>query len=108
MNTFDSEVACFEANEQSFGSGMDYVGILEDIFVLDYGDLKTPVIIFGCLWKKRSDNHNNPTYIQDFDGSLVVKFKPVDPVHSLSRAVDPYVFPSQCTQVFFSNDDLHP
>lgn len=103
MTSYDCGVACFEANEQSYGSGKDYVGLLEDIFVPDYGCLKTPIIIFGCQWKKRTDNHNNSTYIRDSDGFLVVNFK-----HNLSRAVDPYVFPSQCTQVFFSDDDSHP
>ena len=102
-NTFDSGVACFEANEQSAGTGKDYVGILQDILVPNYGDLRTPIIIFVCTWKKRVDNHNNNTYVRDSDGFLVVNFK-----HNLSRAVDPYIFPSQCAQVFFATDDLHP
>lgn len=103
MDSFDSGVACFEANEQSSGSGKDYVGILQDILVPDYGGLNTPVILFSCLWKKRTDNHNNNTYIRDADGFLTVNFR-----HNLSRSVDPYVFPEQCTQVFFSDDDLRP
>lgn len=103
MTTFDSGVACFEANENSGGTGKDYVGILQDIIVPDYGDLKTPIIVFSCVWKKRTDNHNNNTYVRDADGFLVVNFR-----HNIARTVDPYVFPSQCTQVFFSTDDLHP
>ena len=102
MGTFDSGVACFEANPQSMGAGKDYVGILQDILVLNYGDLKTHVILFPCQWKKRQDNHGNNTYVRDDDGFLVVNFK-----HNLSRFVDPYAFPSQCTQVFFNFDDLH-
>lgn len=103
LATYDSGVACLEANEQSAGSGKDYVEILEDILLLDYGDIKTPVIIFSCMWKKRCDNLKNDTYVRDADGFLVVNFR-----HNTSKAVDPYVFPSQCTQVFFSDDDLHP
>ena len=100
---YDCGVACFEANDQVQRTGKDYVGILQDILVPDYGDLKTQVIIFSCVWKKRTDNHNNNTYVRDADGFLVVNFK-----HNIPKSVDPYVFPSQCTQVFFSDDDLRP
>ena len=103
MTNYDSGVACFEANEQSSGSGKDYVGILQDILVLDYGAVKTPVVLFSCLWKKRHDNHNRSTYVRDSDGFLVVNFK-----HNTPRSIDPFVFPSQCTQVFYSDDDLQP
>ena len=103
MDTFDSGVACFEVNPQSMGSGKDYLGLLQDIIVLDYGELNTPVTLFSCQWKKRSDNHGNNTYVRDEDGFLVVNFK-----HNTSKAIEPYVFPSQCTQVFFADDDLHP
>ena len=100
-NTFDSGVACFEANEMSTGSGKDYVGVLQDIFLLDYGGLKTPMIIFSCIWKRRHDNFRRDSYIRDEDGFLVVNFKVNTP-----KSVDPYVFPSQCSQVYFSDDDL--
>lgn len=103
MGNFDSGVACFETNEYSSGAGKDYVGLLEDILVLDYGDLNTPIILFSCQWKKRFGSHRNSTYIRDRDGFLVVNFK-----HNLPKQVDPFVFPSQCTQVFFSDDDLRP
>ena len=103
LGCYDSGVACFEANQHSAGSGIDYDGILQDIFVLDYGKLITPITLFCCQWKKRHDNYGNSTYIRDGDGFLVVNFK-----HNLSKTVDPYVFPSQCTQVFFAMDDLHP
>ena len=102
FNTYDSGVACFEANEHSAGSGKDYVGVLQDIFVPNYGHLNTQIILFSCTWKKRSDTHGNSTYLRDADGFLTVNFK-----HNTSRAVDPYVFPSQCSQVFFANDDSH-
>ena len=101
--TFDSGVACFEVNKHSNGSGKDYVGILEDIIVMDYGDLKTPVILFSCQWKKRYDTHRRSTYVRDADGFLVVNFK-----HNVPKLVDCFVFPSQCTQVFFADDDSRP
>ena len=100
---YDCGVACFEATDDVVRSGVDYVGILQDILVPDYGDLNTQVIIFSCAWKKRTDNHNNSTYVRDADGFLVVNFK-----HNIPKSVDPFAFPSQCTQVFFSDDDLRP
>lgn len=102
MTTFDSGVACFESNDYSTGAGKDYVGLLKDILVLDYGDLKTPIIILSYKWKKHTDSHNNSTYVRDDDGIIVVNFK-----HNVPKAVDPYAFSSQCTQVFFFDDDLH-
>ena len=103
MNTFDCGVACLEANEQSASTGLDYVGVLEDILLINYGDINTPIVLFSCKWKKRSDNRGNSTYVRDGDGFLVVNFR-----YNTPKSVDPYVFPIQCTQVFFSNDDLHP
>ncbi|KAG0592607.1 hypothetical protein KC19_1G266500 [Ceratodon purpureus] len=103
FTNYDSGVACLEANEQSAGTGKDYVGVLTDIFLIDYGDMKTPVIIFSCVWKKRHDNFRNETYVRDQDGFLVVNFR-----FNTPKSVDPYVFPSQCSQVFFADDDLHP
>jgi hypothetical protein len=35
---------------------MNYVGVLKDIFRLDYGPMQTHVIIFSCEWIKRKDN----------------------------------------------------
>ena len=75
MPNFDSGVECFESSDMTAGSGKDYVGVLQDILVPRYGDLKTPVIVFSCTWKKRMDNHGNRTYIRDADGFLVVNFK---------------------------------
>ena len=103
MDTFDSGVACLEANEQSAGTGKDYVGVLKDIFLLDYDDIKTPVIVFSCVWKRRYDNQRKSTYVRDSIGFLVVNFR-----FNTSKSVDPFVFPSQCNQVFFADDDLQP
>ena len=103
LHTVDYGVACFEVNEQSMGSGKDYLGLLEDILLLDYGKLNTPITLFSCQWKNRYDARRRNTYIRDDDGFLVVNFR-----NNVSKAVDCYVFPSQCTQVFFSDDDTRP
>jgi archaeosine-15-forming tRNA-guanine transglycosylase len=70
---------------------------------LDYGQLRTPIILFRCEWMKRQDNRGNPTYIRDDAGFLVVNFR-----HKLARASDAFIFPSQATQVFFSEDVKKP
>ncbi len=35
---------------------VNYVGILKDIFKLDYGLVHNPMIIFRCEWIKQEDN----------------------------------------------------
>ena len=96
MATYDKGVACLEANKQFTRSCKDYIRVLEDILVIDYGDLKTPVTLFSYKWKKRYDNFKRITYVRDADSFLVVNFK-----HNTFKAVLPYVFIIQCTQVFF-------
>ena len=51
-----------------------------------------------CEWVKPYDNRRNPTYTQDDFGFLVVNFR-----HKLPRLAEPFIFPSQATQVFFSD-----
>jgi len=75
-----------------------YVGVLQDILLLDYGPLQTPVILLRCEWVKPFDNQRNPTHSRDDDGFLVVNFR-----HKLPRLAEPFIFPSQATQVFFSD-----
>ena len=103
MFTYDCGVACFEVNEHSMGSGKDFVGVLEDIILLDYGNLNSPITLFSCQWKKRHDIRGRCTYVRDNDGFLVVNFK-----NNVPKSIDCFVFPSQCTQVFYAQDDLHP
>jgi hypothetical protein len=77
---------------------INYVGILKVILKLDYGLLHTPVILMKCEWMKRFDNWGNHTYKRDEAGFLVVNF-----CQKLPRTANPFIFPSQATQVFFSN-----
>ena len=78
---------------------LNYVGVLQNILKLDYGPLRTPVILFRCEWFKRDDNRGNPTYVRDDAGFMVVNTR-----HKLPKMSEPFIFPSQTTQVFFSND----
>jgi hypothetical protein len=105
LQTYDSSVASlFEVStEDGRGMSLNYIGVLKDILKLDYGPLKTPVILLRCEWMKREDNQGNPTYIKDDAGFLVVNFR-----HKLPRMSDPFIFPNQATQVFFSEDRSRP
>jgi hypothetical protein len=53
---------------------LNYIGVLKDILKLDYGPLKTQVILLRCEWMKKEDNQGNPMYIRDDAGFLVVNF----------------------------------
>ena len=75
-----------------------YVGVLKDILKLDYGPMNTPIVLFRCEWLKTQDNRGNATYVRDDAGFLIVNFR-----HKLPRMADPFIFPSQATQVFFSD-----
>jgi hypothetical protein len=70
---------------------------------LDYGRLHTLVVIFRCEWIKREDNRKNPTYVQNDVGFFMVNFH-----HKLPLSSEPFIFPCQPTQVFFSNDINKP
>ena len=106
LQTYDNGIASiFEmpiANSQSEVS-LNYVGVLQDILKLDYGSLQTPVIFFRCEWFKREDNWRNPTYVRDDAGFMVVNSQ-----HKLPKMSESFIFPSQVTQVFFSNDLTNP
>jgi hypothetical protein len=78
---------------------MNYVGMFKDIMQLDYGHVHAPVILFKSKWIKSKDNRGNDTYIRDDVGFVVVNFK-----HKLPVLQEPFIFPSQATQVFFLND----
>lgn len=99
MPNYDSGVACVTLDGDLDGGSVDHIGILKDIIKLDYGPLRTPIILFYCQWKKRYDNRGNSAYKRDSDGFLVVNFKQNAP-----KSVDPFVFPEQCTQVFYCDD----
>ena len=54
---------------------LNYVGVLKDILKLNYGPLRTPIIVFRCEWMKQCDNWGNPTYVRDDVGFMVVNFR---------------------------------
>jgi hypothetical protein len=105
MQTYDCGVASVfqvpmvDARDLS----VNYVGVLKDILKLDYGPVRTPILLFRCKWIKSEDNRGNATYISDDAGFLVVNFR-----YKLPRTCDPLIFPSQTIQVFFSNDVRKP
>jgi hypothetical protein len=101
MQTYDSGIASvFDVpTEDAQDVSINYVGMLRDILKLDYEPMLTPVILLRCEWIKRSDNRGNPTYVRDETGFLVVNFR-----HKLPSMCDPFIFPNQATQVFFSDD----
>ena len=102
LQTFDSGVACFVGPEYEPGSGEDYVALVKDIIVFDYGPLiNTHVILFMCEWQKWHDNMGNNMYKRDDNNFLVVKWK-----HKAGKTVIPYAFLQQCVQVFFADDNL--
>jgi hypothetical protein len=105
MQIYDSGVASmFEVpTEDARDVSVHYAGVLKDILKLDYSLVHTPVTLLRCEWVKRQDNRGNPTYIRDKVGFLVVNFR-----HKLPRMLDPFIFPSQATQVFFSNETKKP
>ena len=106
LQTYDSGIASiFEVptiDSQSEVS-LNYVGVLQDILKLDYGPSRTPVILFRCEWLKIEDNRGNPNYVWDDAGFMVVNSR-----HKVPKMSDPFIFPSQATQVFFSNDFRKP
>lgn len=65
--------------------------------------MHTPVIIFRCEWIKREDNRNNPTFVWDDIGFLTINF-----CHKLPLMSKPFIFPSQETRVFLSDDIRKP
>ena len=99
--TYDSGVASvFQVPvDDARDVAVNYVGIVKDILKLDYGPLNTPVILLCCDWIKKHDNRGYPTYVRDEAGFLCVNFR-----HKMPKSADPFIFPSQATQVFYSTD----
>jgi hypothetical protein len=100
MVSYNSGVASSFAMPSGIANdlSMNYVGILKDVFQLDYGALHTQIILMRCDWVKAQDNRGNPTYVRDEAGFLIANFR-----HRMPRLAEPFIFPSQATQVFFSD-----
>jgi len=82
---------------------LNFVGVLKDISRLDYGHFHTLIIIFRCEWIKQKYNRGNPTYVRDDVGFFTINF-----CHKLPLSYEPFIFPCQTTQVFFSDDIKKP
>ena len=51
-----------QQSENGEESTVNYVGVLKDIFELDYGTLSTRIILLRYDWVKTQDTRGNPTY----------------------------------------------
>ena len=76
---------------------LNYVGVLEDILKLNDGPLRTLVIFFRSEWMKQCNNRGNPTYVKNNVGFMVVNFR-----DKLLKMSEPFIFSSQATQIFWS------
>ena len=105
LQTYDSGVASVfhMASTEREPATLNYVGVLKDILKLNYGPLRTPIIVFRCEWMKQRDAWGNHTYVRDDAGFMVVNFR-----HKVPKMLDPFIFPSQATQVFWSNEVGRP
>jgi hypothetical protein len=101
MQTFDSGIASIfdmptlDAKDLSF----NFIGVLKDMLKLDYDHLHAHVVIFRCEWIKRENNKGNPTYIRNDVAFLTINF-----CHNLPLSFEPFIFPCQATQMYFSDD----
>jgi hypothetical protein len=105
MQTYDSGVASvFQVpGADTTEVSLNCIGVVKDILKLDYRPLHTLVILLQCSWLKRQDAQGNPTYSRDDARILVVNFR-----HKMPQMSDPFIFSSQATQIFFSDDRQKP
>jgi hypothetical protein len=104
LKNYDSGIASM-FHMPSVGSEevtLNYMGVLKDILKLNYGPLRTPVI-FRCEWMKLYDNRGNPTYVRDEVEFMVVNF-----CHKVPKMLEPFIFPSQATHIFWSEEVRKP
>jgi hypothetical protein len=99
-STYDSAI-CTIFTEEVRDDGVDggvsealiqYVGILKDILVVSFGALK--VTLMRASWIPMHNAHNAPSRIRDEYGFFLVKHE-----SRLPAMEEPYVFPSQVSQV---------
>ncbi len=93
MATYDFGVASIFQQPQATHEGIalgsiEYVGVLKDIILLDYGPVSQLMVLFKCDWVIHgSDRWGNPTYKRDEDGFLLANFR-----HLKAYIDEPYVF----------------
>ncbi len=82
----------------------EYVGILQDIILLNYGPISIPMVLFKCDWVKNGvDRRGHPTYKCDEDGFLLANFNALK-----ANDNEPFLFPAQVQQVFYSKELNQP
>jgi hypothetical protein len=94
-------ISVFEHRDEDMGRGwmkMGYVGELTDIWLLDYGEISTPVILLKGAWVRQVWGGPRPAMRKDSDGLLQANFRQL-----LDEWDEPFVFPSQVEQAFFVN-----
>jgi len=70
---------------------VQYIDVLKDIYVLNYGPISTPIIFMQCEWVRNGTNRRgNSTYQQDEVGILLANFH-----HIMANHEEPFIFPSQ-------------
>jgi hypothetical protein len=105
MATYDFGVAYIFQQPHATNEGMtlgsiQYVVILKDIILLNYGPVFQPVVLFKCDWVTPGfDRWGNPTYRRDEDGFLLANFRNLK-----VEVTKPFVFPSQVQQVFYGDE----
>ena len=82
---------------------LNYVGIQKDILKLKYGPFCKLLIFIRCGWMKQYDNWGNRTYVSHNVGLMVVNFR-----HKVPKMLEPFLFPSQTTQIFWSDEVNKP
>ncbi len=95
MATYDSSVASVFQQQQESQEGttlgsVQYVGVLRDIILMDYGPVSQLVVLFKFDWVRNGvDKWGKPTYRHDEDGFLLA-FRHLQP-----EVDEPYMFPAQ-------------
>ena len=106
FKTYDSGIAltCKQACRSSRADGnvveatLSYVGVLREIMQLMYQ--QTPIILFRGSWVPPNE-HGNATVKRDRYGFWMANFRRRQRANQ-----EPYVFPAQVKQVFFSDDPV--
>jgi hypothetical protein len=101
MQTYNSGIASIFSvpTKDAKDVSVNYIGVVKDTLKLNYGAVGNLVVLLRCEWIKREDNRSNPAYIRDDTGFMVVNFR-----HKLPSMSEPFIFPSQATQMIFSDD----
>jgi hypothetical protein len=102
MVSYDSEVASIFNQQQMRVHDEDVaihcVGVLKNIYLLNYGPISNPIILMQCEWVWNGiDIRGNLNYRQDEAKILLANFR-----YIMANHEEPFIFPSQAQQVFFN------